>query len=50
MQEYEKEPSKENIIQLERNGKTFMIIEHFDGDKTYTDIVKSALRREFESD
>lgn len=39
----------DNITYIERNGKTFMIIEHFSNGNTYTDIIKNALRREFES-
>ena len=38
-----------NITYLERGGKTFMIIEHFSGDQTFADIVKNAVRREFEA-
>ena len=41
---------KDKISYIERNGKTFMIIEHFSEGQTYTDIIKNALRREFESD
>lgn len=38
-----------NISYIERNGRTFMIIEHFSDDQSYMDIVKNALRREAES-
>jgi hypothetical protein len=38
------------VITLERNGRSFPIIEHFSEEKTFTDIVKNALRREFEAD
>jgi len=39
-----------NITYIERNGKTFVIVEHFTGTNTYLDIVKNALRREAELD
>lgn len=44
-----KTEDKKNITYLERNGKTFMIIEHYSGEQTYVDIIKNAMRREFES-
>jgi hypothetical protein len=45
-----KAKDENTITHLERNGKSFLIIEHFSEGQTYTDIVKNALRREFESD
>ena len=52
MDEAKNEPTNvedKAITYIERNGRTFMIIEHFSGSQTYTDIVKNALRREFDS-
>lgn len=52
MDDIKKEPAKakdDNITYVERNGKTFMIINHFSSGQTYTDIIKNALRREVES-
>lgn len=37
-----------NITHLVRNGKAFTIIEHFLEGQTYMDIIKNALRREYE--
>ena len=45
-----KDKEKPKEIMLERDGKTYIIVEYFVGDKTYIDIVKNALRREFERD
>jgi hypothetical protein len=39
-----------NITYIEKNGRTFVIAEHFTGTNTYLDIVKNALRREAELD
>ena len=44
-----KNNDKKKIIYLERNGRIFPIIEHFSEEKTYTDIIKNAVRRELES-
>lgn|GEM_PF-5791334 len=43
-----KSSDEKNITYIERNGKTFTIIEHFTGTLSYLDIVKNALRREME--
>ena len=44
-----KTEEKPTITYVERNGKTFEIIEHFSEKRTFTDIIKNALQREFES-
>ena len=40
----------ENITYIERNGKTFEIVNHFNGTSTYLDIVENALRRELDGE
>ncbi|MDL2287378.1 hypothetical protein LJB90_02290 [Eubacteriales bacterium OttesenSCG-928-G02] len=36
------------ITYIEYNGRTFEVIQHFSGEQTFSDIVKNAIRREFE--
>ena len=38
-----------NVVAIRQGGKTFLFIDHYAPGQTFTDIVKSALRREFES-
>ena len=45
-----KTEEKTNITYVERNGKTFEIIEYFSEKRTFTDIIKKPLQREYESD
>lgn len=45
-----KAENENTITYIERNGRSFMIIDHFSEDQTYTDIVKNALRRELKND
>ena len=44
------ETAEKPVITIERNGRTFLYIDHYSPGQTYTDIVKKALRREFESE
>jgi uncharacterized membrane protein YvbJ len=46
----EQTATEKPIITIERNGRTFLFIDHYSPGQTYADIVKSALRREFESE
>jgi hypothetical protein len=38
-----------NTVAIRQGGKTFLFIDHYAPGQTFTDIVKTALRREFES-
>jgi hypothetical protein len=38
-----------NLVAIRQGGKTFLFIDHYAPGQTFTDIVKTALRREFES-
>jgi hypothetical protein len=41
------ESSKTNEFYISDNRGTIKVVEHFTGSKTYTDIIKAALMREF---
>jgi len=36
-----KDEFEQTITTIERNGKTFMFIEHFSDEQTYEDIIKN---------
>ena len=42
-------PGENNVIAIRQGGKTFLFIDHYAPRQTFADIVKAALRREFES-
>ena len=48
IQQPERQP--DNVLFYTTNGTTFEIEEYFDGKQTYNDIVRNAIRREFEAD
>ena len=39
--------TKTNEFTLKSGHTTVKVVEHFEGDNTYSDIIKAALRREF---
>ena len=44
----EKEDDKNtNTLYIKSGTTSVKVVEHFSGDQTYTDIIKTALRREF---
>jgi len=39
--------NKKNEYTIQSGNTTVKVVEHFEGDSTYSDIIKAALRREF---
>jgi len=50
MDNQQEQRKPDNVLFYTTGGTTFEIEEFFDGKQTYNDIVRNAIRREFEAD